>query len=249
MLDFFYVTDFLGAFRDERKAHYFYPSVNRDFDVICIRNYGEAHFFSQGKTYQVREGQVVLIPRGVEYAQRGELDECIVAIHFLADHPPADQITVFDTRELSEIEATFNQIYSRYQASGYQVDAVLLSKFYYLLHFFFALPCQTPLNTRILAFFDAHYNSVDFSVGEWAYSLGISRTHLQNFCLKNLHTTPCAYLQKRRLEDAKMILSLTGEKIKDIAKMCGYYSEKRFSTAFRSYTGYSPKEYRDRYAR
>ena len=249
MLDFFYVTDFLGAFCDERRAHYFYPSVNRDFDVICYRNRGEACFFSQGKQYFVRQGQVVLIPRGVEYAQRGELDECIVAIHFLADHPPADQITVFDTGDSSEIGAAFNQIYSRYHASGYRVDAVLISKFYYLLQFFFELPCQTPLTARIMAVFDARYNSIDFSVGEWARSLGISRTYLQNFCLEQLHATPCAYLQRRRLDDAKRILVSTGEKIKDVARMCGYYSEKRFSTAFRSYSGCSPKEYRERHTR
>lgn len=247
-MDFFYISSFMGAFKEERAAHYFYPSVRRPFDVICLRTKGQACFYSDGREYTVRSGQVILIPRGVEYAQRGEVDECIIAIHFSADRLPNPHICVYDVGGRNEIRSAFEDIWERYQKNGYTVDAGLLSRLYALLEAFMDTPevnSHTKFD-RILAAFEAYYNSVDFSVGQWAELLGISRTHLQNLCLIHLHTAPCAYLQQRRIEDAKKILLRTDYKIKEVSKMCGYYSDKRFSTAFASYVGVSPAEYRKR---
>ena len=249
MLGFFYVTSFLGVFCEERRADYFYPSVNRAFDVLCFRHRGQARFYSKGNEYTVRVGQVILIPRGVEYAQRGEVDECIVAIHFLADRLPSDRIVVLDPDNQEAMGQAFDNVLSCYNEGGYSVSAALMVKLYSLLEHLCSSDDHAPASRidRALAVFDAHYNSVDFSVGQWATLLGVSRTTLQKLCDEQLKLAPCAYLRSRRLEDAKKILLSSNEKIKSIAKMCGYYSEKRFSTAFSEYEGCSPQEYRSKH--
>lgn len=52
-----------------------------------------------------------------------------------------------------------------------------------------------------------------------------------------------AYLTEIRMEKAKELLAGSGRKIKDIASDVGYTNEMYFSTAFKNYTGMSPKKY------
>ena len=52
-----------------------------------------------------------------------------------------------------------------------------------------------------------------------------------------------AYLTEIRMEKAKELLADPGRKIKDVAAKAGYQNEMYFSTAFKNYTGMSPKRY------
>lgn len=56
--------------------------------------------------------------------------------------------------------------------------------------------------------------------------------------------TPSNYLVSLRLSKAKRLLTASSESITGIALRCGFYSSQHFSTAFRKWTGVSPRAFR-----
>jgi AraC-like DNA-binding protein len=61
---------------------------------------------------------------------------------------------------------------------------------------------------------------------------------------KNFGYTPARYLHVQRLEKAKHYLAYTPMKITAISNEVGYSSSQNFSNDFKTYTGYTPLEYR-----
>ncbi len=60
--------------------------------------------------------------------------------------------------------------------------------------------------------------------------------------------TPIRYLQKTRIESAKLLLETTNKDILEVMLSSGYQDLKNFRELFKSFTGLSPKGYRDKYA-
>lgn len=60
--------------------------------------------------------------------------------------------------------------------------------------------------------------------------------------------TPIRYLQKTKIEAAKNLLETTNKDIMDVMVSSGYSDLKNFRQLFKSFTGMTPKGYRDKYA-
>ncbi|MCL1123184.1 helix-turn-helix domain-containing protein [Shewanella surugensis] len=61
-------------------------------------------------------------------------------------------------------------------------------------------------------------------------------------------TTPLNWLKQQRMETAAQLLMSTQQSISDITYTVGYKDSNHFSTAFKQYSGLSPKQYRTQYA-
>ncbi|GAA4795056.1 helix-turn-helix domain-containing protein [Olivibacter ginsenosidimutans] len=59
--------------------------------------------------------------------------------------------------------------------------------------------------------------------------------------------TPIRYLQKTKIEAAKQLLETTNRNILDIMVSSGYNDMKNFRHLFKTFTGLTPKGYRDKY--
>ncbi len=59
--------------------------------------------------------------------------------------------------------------------------------------------------------------------------------------------TPIRYLQRTKIEMAKNLLETTNKDITDIMVSSGYSDLKNFRQLFKSFTGLTPKDYRDKY--
>lgn len=59
--------------------------------------------------------------------------------------------------------------------------------------------------------------------------------------------TPIRYLQKTKIEAAKNLLETTNKDILDVMVSCGYNDMKNFRQLFKSFTGLTPKGYRDKF--
>lgn len=59
--------------------------------------------------------------------------------------------------------------------------------------------------------------------------------------------TPIKYLQKTKIEAAKNLLSTTQKDILEVMLLSGYQDLKNFRTLFKSFTGLTPKAYRDKF--
>ncbi|GAA3631053.1 AraC family transcriptional regulator [Lactobacillus hamsteri] len=88
--------------------------------------------------------------------------------------------------------------------------------------------------------FDDH----NCSITSLCHKLDISRSYLYNIFKHELNTSPQKFLIQIRMEEAKNRLKNTSSSVQQISNLVGYIDEFTFSKAFKRYTGFSPKIYR-----
>ncbi len=82
------------------------------------------------------------------------------------------------------------------------------------------------------------------SVSSTAEALKCSASHLSRVIAKDLHTTFSAYLNERRIEEAKRLLTTTNLSVKEIAQRLTYEEATYFMHVFKKSTGMTPSSYR-----
>lgn len=82
-----------------------------------------------------------------------------------------------------------------------------------------------------------------FTAGQLAEAVQLSRRHLTRRMKETMGTTPAAFIRKRRLERAEVLLSTGSQTIAQVARAVGFASPSAFSTAFREYAGLTPSAY------
>jgi two-component system response regulator YesN len=103
---------------------------------------------------------------------------------------------------------------------------------------------QRLLGNAII-YMEKNYTDTSISMESVCDEMGLSVSYLSLLFKKEKQTTFVKFLTMIRLEKAKELLSLTSEKIIDIAGKCGYNEVYYFSHSFKKYTGVSPKKYRE----
>jgi AraC-like DNA-binding protein len=73
--------------------------------------------------------------------------------------------------------------------------------------------------------------------------LGLSESQLDRLFSSEVGFTPRSYFEKRRVEQARHLLSGTSAMVKEVAYGLGFQSTSHFSTWFRRFSGQSPVEY------
>lgn len=72
---------------------------------------------------------------------------------------------------------------------------------------------------------------------------GLARTRFAHYCRKLTNLSPMEYLQRQRVEKAKILLAARNQSITEIAMNCGFGSGAYFSSVFRRHVHCSPSEY------
>ena len=84
------------------------------------------------------------------------------------------------------------------------------------------------------------------AVCDYARDLNCSESKLNRACQKVLHISPLKVINRRKLDEAKRMLSFSQEPIKDITFNLGFISQPHFVAFFKKQTGICPNEYRKR---
>ncbi len=87
------------------------------------------------------------------------------------------------------------------------------------------------------------------TVDELASMFAISRRNLERRFRKVTFNSVVEYMQRVRIEAAKMSLERTRENVNEAMYKAGYSDTKAFRTTFKKHTGISPLEYRNKYNR
>jgi AraC family L-rhamnose operon regulatory protein RhaS len=74
---------------------------------------------------------------------------------------------------------------------------------------------------------------------------GLARTRFAHYCRKLTNLSPMEYLQRQRVEKARLLLAENRQSITHIALNCGFASSAYFASVFRQHVHCSPREYRD----
>lgn len=87
------------------------------------------------------------------------------------------------------------------------------------------------------------------AIDDVAREVGISPRHFKRRFKQVLDETPLGYLQRVRIEAAKLRLERTREPVSDITCRVGYADTSSFCRLFKKTTGLSPRDYREKFFR
>jgi transcriptional regulator GlxA family with amidase domain len=87
------------------------------------------------------------------------------------------------------------------------------------------------------------------SVDQLATMFALGRRNLERRFKKATSNTVVEYIQRVKIEAAKMSLETSGENVNEVMYKVGYTDNKAFRTTFKKYTGLSPVQYRNKYNR
>ena len=95
-----------------------------------------------------------------------------------------------------------------------------------------------------LQFIEENLNNPKLDLLMVSSRLGFSRSYFSRFFHRTQGEGFSAYLQRRRIEQAKQLLLLSEDSIAEIAHHSGFSSEKYFFSVFKKMEGITPKQFR-----
>ncbi len=104
---------------------------------------------------------------------------------------------------------------------------------------------QYPLPIQQALLYFSEHLSDSSPVSNFCDANHYSREYISRLFKKNIGITPVAYIRKKKMEHACLLLSTTPLKVSSIAEQCGYQDEKTFRTTFKTLLGITPTEYRN----
>lgn len=224
----------------------------RPFHTLSYRLVGDARFFSDEKELmQVREGEIVFIPAGFDFAkQAGE--GRILAVHFVTDSPISAEMLRFTPENSSHFRTEFQKLHDIWtrRNPGYEYEAKIL--FYRILLRMeqeWARVGQGATAEKLAAAMEHihnHFSEGNVSVEGLAALCGMSDTYFRKLFVQEFGVTPQQYISRLRLATATELLQSGYYTVGEIAERCGFNNINYFSAFIKKETGLPPLRYRDR---
>jgi AraC family transcriptional regulator len=85
----------------------------------------------------------------------------------------------------------------------------------------------------------------DLSLAELAALVPMSEFHFARLFKASTGEAPYRYITQRRIERAKVLLSVTALSVAEIAYRVGFTNQSHFTAQFRKLVGATPKRYRE----
>jgi AraC family transcriptional regulator len=92
---------------------------------------------------------------------------------------------------------------------------------------------------RALEYIEAHLGS-QIEIREIAELVALSRSHFSRMFKRCVGFSPRVYVSTRRVEQAKLMMRCTSERLSDIAVVCGFADQPHLNRHFRRIVGMSP---------
>lgn len=98
---------------------------------------------------------------------------------------------------------------------------------------------------EVMDYIDNHLDSI-IELDTLADMAGMSKAYLIRIFKKDHGLTPLAYMNRRRMEKAQLMLLTTDLPVKDIAYELGFTDSSYFNRIFKQHIGCTPQAYRVR---
>ena len=96
---------------------------------------------------------------------------------------------------------------------------------------------------RAAEFMESGY-ARDLTLSEIAAAAGLSEQHFCRIFKRNTGMTPIEFLTKKRISEAKTLLTDTDMPVSEVARAVGFTDRSYFTSVFRKHEGFSPSEYK-----
>lgn len=242
---------------------------HREIEILLVIK-GQVLVTAGGRQYELAEDDLLFINSGEPHSTIGGRDNIVAVLQispdFCAKTLPDLERYVLDwpmnNREASEpflrwVRLFIAHIIDEYRKSetGYElvIEGALNTLMALILrnvpgkYLAAALADQQDKDKsriqRITEYIQAHYTE-EISLRDLAGEAYLSSYYLSHFFKKKMGITFQDYLTLVRLQNAAGFLSQTGQRITDIALLCGFPSIRSFNHAFKKQYGITPREHR-----
>ena len=229
------------------------------FPQILYSTKGSGVLVVDGEKHPVPPGSAIFLPACYphEYYADGDIWDIhwVVPSGYAADDilrkfglekPQVYQLS--DTRTLEHIFRKMHDairadsIYGNMRASGYLYD--FLIEFYRLISPVSTAVSTSPALMRAIDHINYSFAS-PITMEDLCRVSGVSKQHLCLLFRNILKLRPMEYVAKRRIQEAKALLTSTDSSIEEIAETIGFGSESYFCKLFKRYEGITPSAFRN----
>lgn len=102
----------------------------------------------------------------------------------------------------------------------------------------------SPLVKNIVLMVDVDL-SENLTLAEIAKKFNVNASYLSSLFKRDTGLTLTEYVNTKRIERAKMLLTTTSMQIQTVARTCGIFDVNYFAKIFKKYTGKTPVQYRN----
>ena len=248
-----------GAFFIEKHRDSTFDGAKRDVHDLIEIYYmidGECDYYIGGRIYEVKSGDVILIPSGVlhknSYRSRRHTR---IAIHFSNKYIPSAvlpfikcSVILYRNPETAEmIHKLMEAMYDEFTRND-SFSGEIIRNYMSLLFLVFARNCQCYDGVKALNEYiekvkrHIHENySSEITLGEAAGMIGVSTEHLSRMFKAETGFGFCEYLNIVRLDRARILLQSGNKSVAEVAYKCGFNDSNYFSVKFKKLYGVSPK--------
>ena len=232
----------------------------RNHDSFAFVTNGTLVYEKQGKTVQIREGQVAYIAKGSTDKSSADKGGSVsyIAVNFNFDGHGASSNhnlpfnTVCSGNNAYQYEKLFRKAVNEYSfglPGSEMICSGILRQIIGLLYNDLAFGnVNYKMANKIaitLDYLNQNYSRSDLTISELAEITGISEKHFRRLFFDIYKKKPHEFLRDFRLNKAELLILNTSGQISDIAFACGFSDVYSFSHCFKREFGVSPTNYRE----
>lgn len=222
---------------------------------------GDVSFTCDGKEFQLKEGQIILVPRDIRHAYRNDADTIFeyLEIKFVPDHALEELLnkTGYLMGEQQVGQQLFAKIVSEYDDNGSASDEVTVTYLAALLNVmteevrksrprdsrYIDTSSYSALSRRIEGFLEEHL-AENFSLDELSENLDYNKTYLCKAFKDDTGKTITDILNEIRIRRAAELITYSDLSLSQVAASCGFVSDSHFNRVFTKYVGITPGQCR-----
>ncbi len=246
------------------KYHYIQKDKGCDYAMLVYCTDGKGWYRINGKTYEVKANEYILIPPGIPYAFGADNTQPWTIYwlhfqgkltpHFLPAYPNPKPIQPEEHSRLQDRIRLFEEIYNCF-SMGYSKEYMayaslclyqLLASFIFLepYRYINVLPGKaSSFSSKVIRYMQENTRQ-NLTLEQLAAYFKYSPAHFSLLFRKETGVSPIHYFIRLKIQKACQYIELTDLKISDISTRLGFDEHAYFSRLFTKVMGISPSAYR-----
>lgn len=221
---------------------------SREFHALSLRLEGNATFEYADSAVQVGAGEIIFVPKGMDYTLTAHAPERLIVVHFDTIPDIPHEFAVFHPSNTVNYEVLFRKIHQiwQYKQPGYRFGATSL--FFQLLEQLSRENAKKePQSSNdklsyIIEHIHGHYTDPSLSVAALAGMYGSSSTYFRRIFIDAYGIPPLQYINRLKINRATELLSSGYYTVAEAAYATGFSDPKYFSRFVIKETGIAPSK-------
>ena len=229
-------------------------TILAEHDLIIYHESAEVQYTTEEIRLRALPGNVLFLPQGYSVLADTILGESVITISFDSCEPKncSMNLSLLTSSAPSRLKNRFLHFASECtKPRSVSSECAMRTDFYGILHELSRNSAdgnrQTLQEEKIrpsVAYLERHFTDKKLNIRQIAALSGISETYFRSLFLKQYGCTPLQYIIRRKLEQAKRMLTETDLPISEIETSCGFGDHAYFIKQFQNTYGSSPESLR-----